>query len=179
MNIENKIVEFAKQNMPNGFTATWTNDKELKHLKPTDEERYIVAYSTIYKFRKNGTLYYKNRGELKYLPYIGGWYDAENECYIVEAVFTFKHLSNAMLVAELNDQRYIFDLKEKRDISVRSYRKYQSLLSEKDSIVKALDQIYTTYMNGGIDIEETWYQKQLELKRINKRIELLKNQEGI
>jgi len=119
--IETEIHTFVEANRPFCFTAKWMkSDKALNYVIPSDKERYVVAFETLFKYRTDGTLYYRNNESIARLDKnkdaVYGWWDDEKKVYIVERCRIFKNLQNAQILAKTFNQKYIYDLAAEHDI---------------------------------------------------------------
>jgi len=96
---------------PDGFTVYLKNGKVTSKIF----KRYVVAYKTIIEIHD---YYIVFNGKLKDTSYYGGWYDKEDNKYIIENVKLYNNLKYALKIAKKYKQKYIYDLKENKEIKV-------------------------------------------------------------
>jgi hypothetical protein len=110
------MIQYAK-NHKEGFTA-WLSDYNLTEYIQENGHRYIVAIETVITLDDSfkPILIYHN--SIKPYIHYGGWYDKENKVYLIEKILLFETLKFAMRTAREHNQRFIYDLKEKKEIKV-------------------------------------------------------------
>jgi len=171
-----------------GFTKYFNGDNNITDVTTDHDARYVVATKTIAKFRADGALIYKNSSLINALGrpyYFGGWWDETRQEYVVEAVTVYsgeKHsLEFAMKRARACDQIYIFDLETGHDLSVSAYMKLIELESQKELLLQHIKCIYDGWIESNYDydkFERAWDESWSELKKLNRRIELLAKNGG-
>ena len=136
--IINNLILYANKK-PQGYTIKLVNGK-ITRVYPSKRLRYVTSIKTIIDIhgyeliitgyrevisRRVYTVYpvlFNKLGELKHDNiFIGGWYDKENNKYLIEIVNIFEKKFEAMTTGYYLKQYSIYDLIEKKEYPVKEY----------------------------------------------------------
>ncbi len=172
------IIQNSKIGFTKSITATAVEDVTL------EDGRYVISTSKIADIKidndKHTIIWYKSADKNLYNTYVGGWFNKERSVYEIETVVVVNLLTNAIGYALKYKQRYIYDLKDKKAISVVDLVRLKHLKSGEglyDGILEGLQHLY----DGGRHTDATkldfLYDEVMQLRKsTSKRISLLKSQ---
>lgn len=193
----NELIELADKN-PDGFTAE-KNDYTFRQIHDTKLGKYVVSLEPVLIFhRDDKTIEVKEPAFTKYIlnqnyNIVGGWFDKETNCYLVECNETFDNIIIALHVAKLYNQKYIFDLDKKESLSVDKYdtyiKKLQILKNNLEVLkvkAKVLEHEYSYSVNNERyndkkleDLRQEYNDNWIQIKALSKRIKLLELELGL
>lgn len=163
-----------------GFTKSVT---ECQTEDATLEDgRYVVSISKIADIRcgdeKQIILWHKPDYAELFNVYVGGWFNEAENIYEIEEVLIFYGIDHAIEMANQKNQKYIYDLKEKKCINVDTYYLTKRLETELVTIDKNLEELKWLW-SMEVDSEKaytlykSWDYVMLTRKQIARRIVLL------
>ena len=186
--VEKRNIAIIQAHMDKKEGFTYYNPRFSESMKPSkilETRPYVVATKTIYTI----DLPYNLTNDLNVLEehrgkHIGGWYNDDKGVYEIEVVELFDSLDNAIAHAIKHEQFYIWDSNNQKALSVDVLTKLsqlESLKKHEEAGMKYCIDLYPqlltdTGKNACVALFDTHCK---EIKKLNRRIELLKRDGGL
>ena len=160
------------------------------NIKPSEDVKlkpYVVATKPLYATElpcKLGTDSFDWSLQNHVSCHIGGWYNEDRAMYEIELVELFETLDQALAHAQKHKQAYIWDNNNQKALSVDVLTKLaqlESLKKHEEAGMEYCRNIYTALLtdtgkNACVALFDTHCK---EIKKLNRRIELLKRDGGL
>jgi len=112
--IIDKLIQLSKI-----FKEGYTIAVDKGNIKQLNISRgYVVSYKTIIAINMNTKLISLQKCEIPLNTIIGGWFDKENNKYLIELNTIYKYKTAAIKSAKRYKQEYIFNLSNEELIKV-------------------------------------------------------------